>query len=145
VVSHILRATILVWGASLCAAFYRPEDYVMRRTPQYMRHHGITDNWRWSPGYVGEEEFHHAPPQLIRATLYPKGYCRWGQGLDKVPALEQTDLDALARENHWKAIRKLLQKAVTDANEELLGKKTYLRLIAHSEGVGATPCKTRTQ
>ena len=136
-IGHILRVSVLIGGASLCAAFLGPEDYVMGRAPQYMRHHGITDNWRWSPGYVGEPQFHHVPPQIIRATLYPKGYCHWGQGLDKVPALKNADLETLARNNHWKAVRELLRKAVDQANEESLGKKTYLRLMAHSEGVGA--------
>lgn len=144
-VSNFLRALVLVWGAAVCAAFFRPEDYVMRRTPQYMHHHGVTDNWRWAPGYVGETQLHHVPPQIIRATLYPNGYTRWGHGLDKVPALKDADLDTLARNNHWKSIRELLRKAVSDANEESLGKKTYLRLMAHSEGIGALSCNTRTQ
>lgn len=145
VIAYILCTTLLAWGTPGYAAFYRPEDYVMRRTPQYMHHHGIADNWAWSPGYVGETRFCHVPPQIIRKTLYPEGYSRWGDGLDAIPVLKAEDLDALARKNHWKSIRKLLTQAATETPKDSVDKKTYLRLMAHLEGVGGAFWRKATQ
>jgi hypothetical protein len=142
---RLLFAALVASIIARCGAEYRSDDYVMVRVPQYMRHHGITNNWRWAPGYIGEERFNHVPPQTVRVTLYPKGYTRWGHGLDTITALEGVDLNSLACTNQWQAIRRALKKSLHDASEESLGKKTYLRLIAHAEGVGALSCNTSTQ
>lgn len=112
--------------------------YTEQPLPQAMHHHGFDSQWRWLPGYIDGQWYKHAPPSDICRMLYHNKYLSWGEGLRKVPTLTDIDLDQLARTNQWDLIRENLAKALAESRRSQgnLSRKSYLRLLAHCDGVG---------